>query len=132
MGWAVRAVTEPALLEQCRAWLEELVALLSAPLVERFRCAERLARDPEAAHDVLELWASWWRDVMLLAGGVGDRLTHLDQRRRLEEQAAWLGVGRAVALVEATRAAADRLRRNANPLLTLEVLLVFDLPRLGR
>jgi len=131
LGWAVRAAADPAPLERRRERLEELAGLLETSTVERFRYAARLARDPEAAREALDLWAGWWRDVMLLAGGVEGALTNLDQQERLEEQAAWLGVRRAARLVKATRSAADRLRRNANPLLALEVLLAFDLPRRG-
>jgi len=127
LGWAIRAATDPAPLRRRQQRLEDLMGLLRASLVERFRYAAELARDRETAHETLDLWAGWWRDVMLLAGGAEGPLTNLDRRQRLEEQAARLGVRRAAALVEATRAAADRLRRNANPRLTLEVLLAFDL-----
>jgi DNA polymerase-3 subunit delta' len=132
LGWAVRAVSDPALLQRRRQLLEELAGLLQASLVERFRYAARMARTAGAAQEALDLWAGWWRDVMLLAGGTGGALTNLDQRERLEAQATQLGVRRAAVLAKATRAAADRLRRNANPLLTLEVLLAFDLPRLSK
>jgi DNA polymerase-3 subunit delta' len=129
LGWAVRAAADPAPLQRRGQRLEELAALLQASLVERFGYAKQLAGDLGAAYETLDLWAGWWRDVMLLAGGAEGPLTNLDRQETLERQAAALGLQRAAALAEASRAAADRLRRNANPLLTLEVLLAFDLPR---
>jgi DNA polymerase-3 subunit delta' len=129
MGWAVQAASDPSPLQRRQQYLDELVGLLRASLVERFRYAASLSRSPEAVQEVLHLATGWWRDVMLLAGGADGPLTNLDRREQLEEQAAWLGVRRAAALIEATQAAGDRLRRNANPLLTLEVLFAFDLPR---
>lgn len=133
LGWAVRAATEPDLLRRRQQRIEEMVALLGAPLTDRFRYAAELARDPEAVYEALDLWAGWWRDVLLLAGGAGENergeplLTNLDQRARLEGLAARYTPAQAAARVRALRAAAERLRRNANPQLTLEVLLGFDL-----
>lgn len=133
LGWAVRAVTEPDLLRQRQQRIEEMVALIQAPLTDRFRYAAELARDPETAQEALDLWAGWWRDILLLTGGAGeDRrgeslVTHLDQRARLEQMAARFTPAQAAARIQAIRMAMDRIRRNANPQLTLEVLLGFDL-----
>ncbi len=132
LGWAVRAATEPGLLRRRQQRIEEMVALLQAPLTDRFRYAAELARDPEAAQEALDLWAGWWRDILLLTGGAGENrgeslLTNLDQRARLEQMATRFTPAQAVAHIQAIRTAMDRLRRNANPQLTLEVLLGFDL-----
>lgn len=133
LGWAVRAITEPDLLRRRQQRIEEMVALTQAPLTDRFRYAAELARDPEGAQEALDLWAGWWRDVLLLTGGIGEgqegesMLTNLDQRARLEQMANRFTPAQVVARIQAIRAASDRLRRNANPQLTLEVLLGFDL-----
>ncbi len=133
LGWAVRAATQPDLLRQRQQRIEEMVALLQAPLTDRFRYAAELARDPEATQETLDLWAGWWRDILLLTGGVGEGrggeslLTNLDQRDRLEQMATRFTPAQAVARIQAIRMAMDRIRRNANPQLTLEVLLGFDL-----
>lgn len=139
LGWAVRAATEPDLLRRRQQRLEEMVALLQASLTDRFRYAAELARDPQATQEALELWAEWWRDVLLLTGGaeggqekrVESFLTNLDRRPQLAEMAARFSPARAVACLRAIRAAQDRIRRNANIQLTLEVLLGFDLPQGG-
>ena len=133
LGWAVRAATEPDLLRRRQQRIDEMVALLRAPLTDRFRYAAELARDPAAIQEALDTWAGWWRDILLLTGGVEENrtgeslLTNLDQRARLEQMAAQFTPVQAVARIQAVRQAMDRLRRNANPQLTLEVLLGFDL-----
>jgi len=133
LGWAVRAATEPDLLRRRQQRIDEMVALLRAPLTDRFRYAAELARDPAATQEALDIWTGWWRDILLLTGGVEEdqtgesRLTHLDQQARLEQMAAQFTPAQAVARIQAIRLAMDRLRRNANPQLTLEVLLGFDL-----
>lgn len=135
LGWAVQAVTEPELLQRRLQWVEKMVAMLQAPLLERFLHAAELARDPEATQEALAIWLGWWRDVLLLAGGAEENrgreeslLTNLDQRARLEEIAQRFTPAQIAARIRAIQAAMDRLRRNANVQLTLEALLGFDLP----
>ncbi|MGD1992646.1 MAG: DNA polymerase III subunit delta' [Anaerolineae bacterium] len=130
LGWAVTAATDPDALAARARRLEELDHLIHASLVERFRYAENLAHDPEAIQRTLDVWTGLWRDVMVVAAGAEGPLTNLDLTARIRRLARALGMGQAAALVRATRRAADLIRRNANPRLTLEVLIAFDLPRL--
>jgi DNA polymerase-3 subunit delta' len=130
LGWAVTAATDPGVLEVRARRLEELDHLIQASLVERFRYAEKLARDAEAARQTLDLWTGWWRDVMVLAAGADGPLTNLDLADRVRRLARSLGMERAAALVRATRRATDLVQRNAKLRLVLEVLIAFDLPRL--
>jgi DNA polymerase-3 subunit delta' len=131
LGWAVTAATDPQGLQVREQRLEELIELLPASLVERFRYASRLARSPESVPETLDLWLEWWRDVMLLAAGAGGPLTNLDYREQLQQIAQEVGLEQAAQMVRATRQAAELLRRNTNLRLTLEVLTAFDLPRLS-
>lgn len=133
LGWAVRAATDPSLLQRRDQRLRELLALTAAPLTDRFRYAAELARDPEETREALDLWMGWWRDVLLASSGAEREgtgelaLTNLDRQAQLEQFAARFSPAQAAARLRAIRAALDRLQRNANPLLTLEVLLGFDL-----
>jgi DNA polymerase-3 subunit delta' len=128
LGWAVRMLEDAAALRRRTQRLDELTGLLAASTVERFRYADRLARDPVATRETLDLWLGWWRDVMLLAADVDAPLTNVDRESEARDQARRFGVERSTAMLDALRSAADRLYRNANPRLTLEVLLL-DLPR---
>jgi DNA polymerase-3 subunit delta' len=129
LGWAVRTLSDRTALQRRAQHLDALGRLLGASTVERFRYAEKLAHDPIAAQETLDLWIGWWRDVLLLAAGVEAPLTNADRQAELRSQAQRLGVERSTAAIEALRSAADRLNRNANLRLTLEVLML-DLPRL--
>ncbi|MBN1977545.1 MAG: DNA polymerase III subunit delta' [Anaerolineae bacterium] len=128
LGWAVRTLEDSAGLQRRAQRLDELGELLNAPITARFRYAERLARDPIATQETLDLWLGWWRDVLLLAAEANAPLTNIDRVSALRDHARRFGVERSTALVEAVRSAADHLKCNANPRLTLEVLLL-DLPR---
>jgi len=105
--------------------LDDLDRLLTAPTTERFRYA--LARDPTATQKTLDLWISWWRDV-LLAPKVDAPLTNVDRQIALRDHTDRFEVEQSAAVLEALRSAADRLKPNANTRLTLKVLML-DLPR---
>ena len=129
LGWAVRAANDPALLQRRKQRLEDLAALLKGSLVERFRYAATLAQDADRAEEALEIWAGWWRDVMVAASGAEAPFTNADLVDRIRRQAQALGVQRAAGLVRATRRTMDLLRQNVNRRLALEVLIAFDFPR---
>jgi DNA polymerase-3 subunit delta' len=128
LGWAVRTLEDSAGLQRRTQRLDDLGELLNAPTAKRFRYANRLARDPIDMQETLDLWLGWWRDVLLLAARADAPLTNIDRVNALRDHARRYGVERSTAMVEALCDAADHLKRNANPRLTLEVLML-DLPR---
>jgi DNA polymerase-3 subunit delta' len=128
IGWAVRALEDEQHLQRRQRRLEILDHLLNASLVERFQHAEQLAKDPLAIQETLDLWLGWWRDVILVDTGAQTALTNIDRQDTLRDHANRYGAQTAARLVEALSATAQRLRRNANARLTLEVLML-DLPR---
>jgi DNA polymerase-3 subunit delta' len=127
LGWAVRTLNDRAALQRRVQRLDDLDRLLGASSAQRFRYAEKLARDTTATQETLDLWICWWRDVLLLAAETDAPLTNVDRRSTLGDHAYRFEVEGSAAVLEALRSAADRLRRNANPRLTLEVLML-DLP----
>lgn len=127
LGWAVRTLGDSAALQRRAQRFDDLNSLLGASTTERFRYAEKLARNPIATQETLDLWISWWRDVVLLAAEADTPLTNVDHRSTLLDHAHRFGLERSAAVVQALRGTADRLRRNANPRLTIEVLML-DLP----
>jgi DNA polymerase-3 subunit delta' len=128
LGWAVRMLEDSSGLQRRAQRLDELEDLLRASISERFRYANQLARDPVIVQETLDLWTGWWRDVLLLAAGADAPLTNVDRQSVLRDHARRFGVTPSAAMVKALCAAADHLKRNANPRLTLEVLML-DLPR---
>ena len=127
LGWAVRAAEKPELREQRIHELEELAGLATATRDERLRRAGALGTDVESARRVLELWALWWRDVVLAAGGAGHLVTSGALRTQAERLGRALGVERAQAFLRTLLDAQLALEANANPRLTMEVL-ALDLP----
>jgi len=129
-GKALRLLQEPIRLEERGQMLEALHSVLRAGRAERFAYAETLAKkERSAAVQVLEVWQSLLRDVLLTSAGTTGGRGNPDQVDTVAGLAlvggteAWAG---AVAAIERTLRAIDA---NANVRLALEVL-ALDLPRL--
>jgi DNA polymerase-3 subunit delta' len=133
VGWALHMVDAPEELEARQAQLDELVALASQPRGAGFRWAEEHAKeyrsgDQTSVFAALELWQSWWRDVMLAAAGCPDAVIHIDRRADLAQAAARYRLADIHAFVVRLDRAAQQLRENVNPQLALESL-VLHVPR---
>ncbi len=128
LGWAVRMLKDEKVHQRRARRLEDLDQLLAASVTERFQYASQLARDSGATHETLELWLSWWRDVMLLGAETKSSLTNIDRYEMIQRHAQRFSIGEANAVLQSLRTTIDRLDRNANPRLALEVLML-DLPR---
>jgi DNA polymerase-3 subunit delta' len=129
LGWAVRKLEDDDALKRRARRLDELNMLIEGSIVERFRYAEKLAQDPVATRETLDLWISWWRDVLLAASKADASLTNVDRHDEVRDSARRFGVVTSAAVVRALRSAVQKLKRNANTRLTLDVLML-DLPRL--
>ncbi len=135
IGWALHATTVPAELKQRQERLDTLLLLHSQLCSTAFQWAEernKQYRSGEQAEvfDWLELWQSWWRDVLLMAADCSEYITHVDRRSDLSRAAQHYALpdihGFVVRLDEARR----QLRDNVNPQLVLENLLLhLPLPR---
>ncbi len=124
MGWAIRALQNPTVLESRESALAALQEALSAPLRARFALADRLARDKSALRDVLDTWQGFWRDVLLAAAENPAPLSNVDWRQEVVALAQQVGVEGAETALRATRRTLDYLGRNVNARLALEVLLL--------
>jgi len=131
LGWAVRAARDENILANRRQRLDALVGLTSARRSQRLDHAatlsEGFARGQDGrnlVYDTLDLWATWWRDLLLLQEGCADLLTNTDRSDELRGAAAGHAAGQAAQFLGSINAARDHLERNVNPRLALEVLLL--------
>jgi DNA polymerase-3 subunit delta' len=129
LGWAVEASQKPSLLERRLQRLDELQELMGQGRAERFLYARRLSRNSAALREVMTLWLTWWRDLLLVAHGSTTALTHQDRQADVCRLAEKLPPEQAHRAVEAIRAAIRGLDSNANARLTTEVLML-NLPTL--
>ena len=101
-----------------------MMKLIGQGRLERLEYALQLSRNPEAAPEFLQLWLSWWRDLLLTASGSSAGIINIDREGTLRTQAQRYSLGQVRRFVEALRAAAWQLEHNANTRLTLEVLML--------
>lgn len=128
LGWAVQRVEDEEAMARRARRLDDLDGLVSGSIVERFAYAEKLAQDPIATQETLDLWIGWWRDVLLVSSEADTPLTNVDRASALRDYAKRFDVDAAVRVIHALRSACQKLQRNANKRLTLEVLML-DVPR---
>ncbi len=126
LGWAVNAAADPALLQERDKYLDDLVTLLKSDRVARFNYADEVTKkgDVRAA---LDLWRTWWRDVMLIASGSAAELVNIDRMERLHALAKHVNLSQAQAAAAACGRALWQIDHNVTPRFVVEVLLL-DLP----
>lgn len=124
LGWAVRASEDGAILRKREKRLDEMIELMRQGRVERLRYAQRLSSSPDDLREILDLWLSWWRDLLLIKGGSSTEVTNVDREATLRSQARGYSLTQVRDFVEALRAAVWQLEHNANTRLTLEVLML--------
>jgi len=130
-GWAISAVHDESLLQHFKDELDRIFEIINANCEERFAyiapMAARFNQDRNSVYEVLDIWLDYWHDLMLVKLGCRDMITNIDRSNQLAESAAVYRIDQIEDFIKSIRAAADRLRQNANPRLTLEVLML-DIP----
>lgn len=127
-GWAIRRAEDPALLEGRTAIFEALLEVLHADRTARFAYSESIARD-DTLPDVLDLWQSWWRDVLLLSEGSSVPPVNADRAADLQDVAVAVTPEQARTALRAVRRTIAALDVYANTRLALDVMLL-DIPRI--
>ncbi|MBI1276623.1 MAG: DNA polymerase III subunit delta' [Anaerolineaceae bacterium] len=129
MGWVMQALAEPSMLEQRAEALNLLENLIPMNRAKRFEIAEDLSKDKLALYPLLELWQSYWRDVLLLCQGVGDSPANIDRQAALQQIASQTTPDEALTAIQATRNLLSNLSTNLNLRLAIEVMFL-DYPGL--
>ena len=123
VGWAVRAATDPGLVEARTQRLADLLVTLGEGRAARIATAERIAKLADL-DEVMRLWQTVWRDVLLVGAGLENLIVNLDLAHELRVLA------QRFSLIDAERAVRDiesllvSLQRNVNARLALEVMLL--------
>lgn len=123
-GYAFRLLEDRSLLEFRSQRLDDLQKLLSASRVEKFAYAEKLAKEKDGMRQVLLVWLSYWRDVLLRAAQADSPLANLDRAEEIEALAKKLDLPAARQRVTETERALQQIGRNVNTRLLAEVLLL--------
>jgi DNA polymerase-3 subunit delta' len=127
-GYAVRLFEQPGLLEERQSALNNLVELLGTSRRERFAfVAECLDRKVDLRNE-LQVWLTFWRDVLVVAAGLTGSMTNLDYAQQVQQLADQIGMESAQTYVKSIEDTIERIDRNVNARLAMEVLLM-DFPK---
>ncbi len=126
-GYALRLLKDESALEFRAERLADLGNLLSSTRVGKFKYAEALAKDKDSMRQTLQVWLSYWRDVLLRVSGARTPITNVDQEETIASLAKGLTLEMVRRVVQDMESALNWLERNVNPRLLAEVLLL-DLP----
>ncbi|HJM88478.1 MAG TPA: DNA polymerase III subunit delta' [Dehalococcoidia bacterium] len=123
-GRAVAMHSDPSLEVLRESATEQVRALSRASRNERLDAAEQLSRgwrqERESVLATLDIWRSWWRDVLLA-------VTAVDREGPASDVTEDCSPAEALRALSATQRAREHLLENTNAQLALEVLML-DLP----
>ncbi len=131
-GWAIDAITDPAMLEKCNQSAVRANQILLANTKERLDIAAsmsaRIRNSIEEVNDELDLWIWWWRDIAMIQAGHPHLIINLSIKDELTSLAQLLTLQNIHQTINAILKAQEALKANVSPRITMEVM-VLDLPR---
>jgi len=128
-GYARRLVESDTLLEKRQERLNDLLTLLPASRVEKFKYADQLSKDKDSMRQTILFWLSYWRDVMLRTAQAGSPLVNVDRNVEIEDIAGRMDLSSARHVVSGLEDVLEKMERNVNSRMLAEVLLL-DLPKI--
>ena len=128
LGWAIMALEDPLVLERRTTELDRLIGLLGATVEQRFHAATDVAnlyyRDRDEALETLDIWLSWWRDLLVMRENGSDWVYNRDYSEHLEEWKEAYTAGQIAAFIGAMSKTLEALNSNVNARLGMEALML--------
>ncbi len=127
-GWAVQAAEDSDMLKRVSDTLDEIEAVVRNPLTERFDyaagLADRFPRDRRSVYTELELWLSWWRDVLLVGQEKPELVSNVARIESLTQTAKELPPTSVTNAIKTVMRTTFLLERNVSPRLALEGMML--------
>lgn len=132
LGWAVQQLSDREGASRRQEQLAQLRQLVQASRVERLHFVDQMAtdRNNEQLFAMLELWTTWWRDVLLAQVGCPEACSNVDQQAEIARQAAGLETDTVREYLHTLHRIEGYLHHTVNTRLALDVLLL-RLPQLS-
>src|SRR6478672_1010382 len=133
IGWALRALADPSMLDERSRMLDDVVRLAHAGRVARFAWAkDAQGRGSDDARErylrELSLWETWWRDVLLYSASGSDGALNQDRAAVLSQEGKMYRPAEIVVFLQSLLDTREMMQANVDPQLALENL-TMDLPR---
>jgi DNA polymerase-3 subunit delta' len=112
------------ILNERNEWLKATEELLYANRVQRFAFAEKASKDRDALRDLLLVWLSFWRDLVIRTSHSSAPISNPDKEDAVASLAARLNMETAQQTLQVIQHSLDQLSTNVNTRLALEGLLL--------
>lgn len=133
MGWALDALQNEDVLAYRADMLDMLRDILASTRVERLKISEQMSRkygrDKATLRYILEIWQTYWRDILLEAYDSPVKPCNSDRKDEIRMLVLQITAEDALNALNATRNLFKTLNTNANVQLALDVLFL-DYPGL--
>ena len=134
-GWVLKVLADDNQLKERDQIVRELISVLGGGWEERFNYATELAtrfeKERKSGWKVIELWLMWWRDLMLVNGGLKDAVINIDYQATLEEWAKQFSLAQIKDFVISLQGTIKQIYHNVNPRLALETMML-DMPMIAK
>jgi DNA polymerase-3 subunit delta' len=126
LGWAVQQLADREGASRRQEQLARLRQLVQADRVERLYFVDQMAtdRNNEQLFAMLELWTTWWRDVLMAQVGCPEACCNVDQQEEIARQAAGLESVTVREYLHTLHRIEGYLHHTVNTRLALDVLLL--------
>lgn len=129
IGWAINAIQDPETLTQREEALNLLDEITRNNRKFRFDLAQNLGKDKDSLRILLELWLTYWRDLLLLAENSPVKPSNVDRQVALQQLVYTVSADDTFKAIKATQTMLGYLKWNVNVRLALEVMFL-DYPGL--
>jgi DNA polymerase-3 subunit delta' len=124
LGWALSSALDESYLKGRDLRLDEFAALITRNWDQRISYVQQLPVDRSGSEDLLRLWLSYCRDVMLIKYNCDGGVANLDRMNDLRSWASTLTVPEIKERIDSLCQALADLASNANVHLLFEVLML--------
>lgn len=132
LGWALSVLADENLFQQRCQTVDKLSSLLTSSLEERFAYAQvvaaRITQNRKFTDQMVGIWLSWWRDLMLIKGNCKEAISNIDYEAVLEQQAGALSLSEIRGFISRLCLVRQEISQNVNARLALESLML-NMPR---
>jgi DNA polymerase-3 subunit delta' len=121
---ALNYYQDSAALDRRTEVIDEHISLLAGNSVDRFSYVNRMSSNPHHFLDLLNIWYSFWHDLLIISSQANSPLTNIDRQDDLKRISNKIDLATTKNTLLDIKRAVELINTNANLKLTLEDLLL--------
>ena len=127
IGWAISALENQTFLAERHQQIEKIVGILKGDLKVKFQYAEELSRksrDRALIRSELDMWLSWFRDIILVQNSLISNITNVAWKSTIQSYSDSCNQQEALEASKAIIETKDYIEKNVNARILLETLML--------